>query len=653
MVGWWPMDFHVGPWLARPGTNSIIRRRHTYRVTPKAMDVLVCLAKRHGEPVSKAEIFQEVWADAFVSDDALTRCIGELRRAFHETAQQPSIIETVAKRGYRIVAPVSWDSGEESQAAKPGSAGLPELGVIGREISAGPAELASLPGVRTRRWVFAGLGFGILLLILTALMYVSLRGRFFGRAPSQIRSIAVLPLLNLSGDAGQDYFADGMTEALTSNLSKLAKLRVISRTSAMTYKGSRKPLQTIASELNVDALLEGSVWRSGRRVRIVAQLIDASTDAHLWTETYERDVEDVLRLQGEVAEAIVRQIKVAVTPEETARMAFGPRLKPEAYEAYLKGMFHLGKFTREGFEQGMPYLQQAVEKDPADPFAYASLALGYSIMGHDRFPDAFARAKAAARRSLELGGPLAEAYAALGMEELYSDWDLPSAGRDLQRALELKPNFAEALRNHSWYLRLCGRPRDGLTEMRRAEELEPLVALFPADLAWQYFEEGQLDAAMAAARRSIELNPKFSEGLAVAGWVLTAQGKLDEALAEHLKAASADAAWKWPLGRTYALIGRKDDARKIAAEIQRAPGPMEQWGLGVIYAALGETDEAFRWLDAARKSRFSWMPWIADFSRRNPDLFTPLRHDRRFEDLTRTIGITVAHRLPASNGLVE
>jgi TolB-like protein/DNA-binding winged helix-turn-helix (wHTH) protein len=622
------MDFHVGPWLARPGTNSIIRRGHTYRVTPKAMDLLVCLAKRRGEPVSKAEIFQEVWAGTFVSDDALTRCIGELRRAFHETAQQPSIIETVAKRGYRIVPPVTWDSGEESPVAEPGSAG--------------PAEPASLPGARTRRRVFAGLGFGILLLILTALMYGSLRGRFPGWASPQIRSIAVLPLLNLSGDAGQEYFADGMTEALTSNLSKLAKLRVISRTSAMTYKGSRKPLQTIARELNVDALLEGSVWRSGRRVRIVAQLIDASTDAHLWTETYERDVEDVLRLQGEVSEAIVRQIKVAITPEEYARMAYGPRIKPEAYEAYLKGMFHLGKFTPEGFEQGMPYLHQAVEKDPADPFAYASLALGYSIMGHDRFPDAFARAKAAAQRSLELGGPLAEAYAALGMEELYSDWDLPSAGRDLQRALELKPNFAEALRNRSWYLRLCGRSRDGLTEMKRAEELEPLVALFPADLAWQYFEEGQLDAAMAAARRCIELNPKFSEGLAVAGWVLTAQGKLDEALAEHLKAASADAAWKWPLGRTYALIGRKDDARKIAAEMQRAPGPMEQWGLGVIYAALDETDEAFRWLDAARKSRFSWMPWIADFSRRNPDLFTPLRRDRRFEDLTRRIGITVA-----------
>jgi TolB-like protein/Flp pilus assembly protein TadD len=635
------------------------------------MDLLACLAKRRGAVVSKADIFQEVWAGTFVSDDALTRCIGELRRVFQETAQQPAIIETVARRGYRIVAPVTWDGGENTPPGAeravlvgrtPWSAAGPLAGpwqakppvppnqpipagaesvasvATSPESSAGVAEPVVQPAARMRRWVIAA-GVGVLVTIAAALVYSPLRVRLFGWTSPRIRSIAVLPLLNLSGDAGQEYFADGMTEVLTSNLSKLGRLRVISRTSAMTYKGSRKPLQTIAGELNVDALVEGSVLRSGRRVRIVVQLIDASTDAHLWTQTYERDFEDVLSLEAEMAEAIVREMKVAVTPEDNARLAYRPRIKPDAYEAYLKGMSHLNKFTPEGFEQGISYLQQAVAKDPADPFAYAALALGYSIMGHDRFPDAFVRAKAAAQRSLELGGPLAEAYAALGMEELYSDWDLPSAGRDLERALELKPNFAEARRNYSWYLRLLGRTQDGLAEMKRAEELEPLVPLFPADLAWQYFEEGQLDAAMAEARKSIELNPNFSEGLAVAGWVLAERGRYDEALGEHLKAASADAAWKWPLGRTYALMGRKDDARRIAAELASAPGAMEQWGLAVVYAALGEKDEAFRWLDAARKSRFSWMPWVFDFSRRNSDLFTPLRDDQRFENLIRRIGI--------------
>ena len=608
------MDFRVGPWLVRPRLNSLVRGGQACHVTPKAMEVLVCLAKREGEVVGKDEIFQEVWAGTFVSDDSLTRCIGELRRAFRDTAREPAVIETIAKRGYRILAPVAWDDG--------GTAPGPDA-----------APTAGAP-LWKRRWRVAG---GVFILALAILLLLN-AGRLRRGAPV-IRSVAVLPLLNLSGDPEQEYFSDGMTDALTADLAKLRSLRVISRTSAMSYKGTRKPVPAIARELNVDALVEGSVMRAGERVRITVQLIQASTDTHLWAATYERDVRDALRLQGEVAQAIAREIGVAVTPAERARLAARPPVKPEAYEAYLKGMFHLNKFTVEGFGRGMAHLQQAVEKDPADSFAYGALALGYSIMGHDRFPDAFARAKAAARKSLELGGPLAEAHAALGMEELYSAWNLSSAGQELGRALELNPNFAEAHRHYSWYLRLLGRYEEGLAEMKRAEELEPLVPLFPADLAWQYFEQGQVDAASAAARRSLELNPSFAEGLAVAGWIYTQRGMYDQALAAHQKAAGADPAWKWPLGRTYALLGRKDEARKIAAEMAKQPGPMEQWGLAVIYAALGEKDQAFRWLEAAYKSRFSWMPWIADFSRLEVDLFTPLRGDPRFGDLTRRIGV--------------
>jgi TolB-like protein/DNA-binding winged helix-turn-helix (wHTH) protein len=614
------MDFQMGPWLVRPSANSVLRHGRTWHVTAKSMDVLVCLARRGGEVVPKAEIFQEVWKEVFVSDDALTRCIGELRRIFQQAAEEPAVIETVAKRGYRIAAPVSWDRPERAPHPDPAPA----------EKLAEPI----IPRPRQRRWwPLAALALGLLAAAATTLWR---RPRW---GPPRIRSIAVLPLLNLSGDPAQEYFADGMTEVLTSNLSKLKNLGVISRTSAMTYKGTRKPVRVIARELGVDALVEGSVLRSGTRIRIVAQLIDASADAHLWSRTFEREFEDVLPLQAEVAEAIVREIHSAVTPEDRVRLAYRPRIDPEAYDAYLKGMFHLNKFTPEGFERGISYLQQAVDKNPADPFAYAALALGYSIVGHDRFPDAFVRAKSAAQKSLELGGPLAEAYAALGMEELYSDWDVVRAGPDLERALELKPNFAEARRNYSWYLRLLGRPRQALAEMKQAGELEPLVPLFAADLAWQYFEEGQLDAAMTEAQKSIELNPAFSEGLAVAGWVLAERGRLDEALKVHMQAAAADRSWRWPLGQTLARMGRKDDALRIAAEIATAPGPMDQWGLAVICAALGDRDESLRWLEAARKSRFSWMPWVLDFSRRAADLFTPLRQDRRFEGLIRAIGV--------------
>lgn len=458
----------------------------------------------------------------------------------------------------------------------------------------------------------------------------------------RIRSIAVLPMVNLSSDAAQEYFADGMTDTLTSDLAELGGLRVISRTSAMTYKGSRNSSSEIASRLKVDALVEGSVLRSGSRVRVVAQLIDASTDTHLWSRTYERDLQDVLRMQSDLALAIAREIHVAATPEQKARLVGRRSVKPEAYEAYLKGMFHLYKFTPEGFSLGISYLRQAIEKDPADASAYAALGLGYAIMAHDGFPDEFAQAKAAARKSIELGGPVPEAYAALGMVELYFDWDFAAGGRDLERALEVNPNLAEALRAHSWYLLLVGRGQEGLAEMRRAEELEPLVPIFPNDLAWQYLYEGASDAALAEAPKALELDPNFAQTLALEG-IIYLDKKMDrEALAAHEKAA-ADPAWRWALARTYARLGQTDRARKMASEIARKPSPLDQWGLAAIYTELDDKDEAFRRLEEAYKSRFSWLPW--DHVPRPPgaalanDLFTPLRADPRFQDLGRRIGV--------------
>jgi TolB-like protein/DNA-binding winged helix-turn-helix (wHTH) protein len=631
------MELRIGLWVAYPDRNCLVREGETVRVTPKSMDLLVYLARRYPEVVPKADIFREVWAGTFVSDDALTRCVGELRRAFGETGQQPGVLETVPKRGYRIVVPVTWIDGAGTPAITeptPPTAAELDPGTAG----AAPATAVSNFQVRFRKLSLTAI-MVLLLGAAVAALYAPVRNSLAGRKSPPFRSIAVLPLVNHSGDPTQEYFADGMTELLTSNLSKLDNLRVISRTSAMMYKGTRKPVRTIARELKVDALVEGSVLQSGRRIRVVAQLIDASTDAHLWTDTYERNFEDVLSLQAEIAEAIVREIGVVFTSEDAARLAYRPRIKPEAYDAYLKGMFQLNRFSAEGFNEGVADLRRAVEIDPGSPFAYAALALGYSIMGHDRYPEAFAQSGAAARRSLELGGPLAEAYCALGMEALYSQWDLAGAARNLRRALELKPNFAEARRDYSWYLRLVGRSKDGLAEMKRAKSLEPLVPLFPADLAWQYFEESQLDAAMQEAQESLKLDPDFSAALAVAGWVSWDRGKRDDALAMHLKAASRDPAWRWPLGRTYALLGRKSDARQVAAGLEKAPGPMDLWGLAVIYAALGERDEAFRWLEAARKARFSWMPWVADFSRRDYDLFTPLRSDARFAQVVQRIGI--------------
>ena len=453
-------------------------------------------------------------------------------------------------------------------------------------------------------------------------------------ASPRIESLAVLPLENLSGDPEQEYFADGMTEALITDLAQISSLRVISRTSAMRYKVTRKPLPDIARELNVDAVIEGSVQRAGDRVRITAQLIHAPTDRHLWAKSYERDLRDVLALQGEVAAAIAREIKVAVTPADQARLTRARPVNPEAYEAYLKGKFYLNKFTPEGFKKGLAYLQQAIEEDPANPLPYAGLALGYSLIGHEAVPDAFVRAKAAARKALELGETLGETQEALAEIKLYSEWDYVGAGQDLRRALELNPSLPEAHAHYAWYLLLVGRVDEALAEMRRAQEVDPLNPLWSAWLGWQYWEVGRLDEAIAEARKSLELNPDFPWGLYVLGAVYAQKGMYEEAITAHQKAAAVSSAVRWPLGHTYALAGRSEEARKVTAELKKQVTPMNAWGLAEVYTALGEKDEALRWLEAGFELRFSWMPWIGVL---RP--FEPLRGEPRFQELRRRMNL--------------
>ena len=311
-----------------------------------------------------------------------------------------------------------------------------------------------------KRWIVAIVGAAAMVVaaVLIARNVGGLRDRLLGPVgPPRIESLAVLPLENLMGDPQQEYFADGMTEELTTELSKIGALKVISRTSAMQYKGAKKPLPQIARELGVQGVVEGSVMREGNTVRITVQLIDAPTDKHLWAESYQREMHGVLTLTAEVARAIAGEIKVRVTPEEQVRLARARPVNPEAYEAYLKGKFYLNKMTPEGFEKGLAYMQQAIDKDPASPLPYAGLALSYSIIGHERDVHAFERARAAARKAEELGGePLAEMYAALGMIELLSDWDYAAAEKDLRRAMELDPSIGQAHRNYSWYLFLIG-----------------------------------------------------------------------------------------------------------------------------------------------------------------------------------------------------
>jgi TolB-like protein len=454
------------------------------------------------------------------------------------------------------------------------------------------------------------------------------------------KRVAVLPFENLTGDSEQAYLADGIHEALITDLSRLSGFsRVIARPSVLAYRKIEQPLAEIGRKLGVDTLVTGSVLRAAGKLRVTAHLIDAATEEQVWSDSYDREPRDVLSLQNEIVRAIAAKAKLVLTPAETARLASARPVSPEAYEAYLKGKFQLNKMSPEGFEKGLAYLNQAAEMDPSNPLPQAALALAYARIGHDRFPDYFTRARAAAAKAEALGGePLAEMYQALGMAKLYSDWDYAAAANDFRRAMELNPSLGDPHRDYSWYLHLTGHHTEALAEMKRAQELEPLTPLFAADRGWQLWWDGRNDEALSEARKSLEIDPKFAYGRSVVGYVLAEKGKFDEAIAEHRKAGEDDAMWRWCLTRTYALAGRNDEARKtLAAFLAQKPeatGAWDGWFLAETYAALGENDEAIRWLEACYRERQSFMPWIAQ----NP-AYAPLRADPRFQDLVRRMNV--------------
>ncbi len=452
----------------------------------------------------------------------------------------------------------------------------------------------------------------------------------------RIESLAVLPLENLSHDPEQDYFADGMTEALIADLGKISALRVISRTSVMRYKAAppQGGIREIAQQLNVDAVVEGSVLRAGDRVRITAQLIDAKTDRHLWAQSYERDLRDILALQSEVARAITEEIKVKVTPQEQARLARARPVNPEAYEAYLRGKFYLYQFTPQGIEKGLAYLQRAVDKDPGDPLAHAGLALGYSLIGsHSPAPpvDANPRAKAATLKAIELDETLAEAQAALAQDKLYNQWDWAGAEKGFRRALELNPSLPEAHAHYAWYLNLFGSQEEALAEMKRAHQVDPLTALWATWLGDLNWIVGENDKAIEYFQESLELDPDLPWTFHMLGFAYSAKGMHEEAIAAHRKAVAEVPGWKWSLGHAYAMAGRRAEARKIAAqlEVESQTKPVDAFGLVLLYTALGEKDEAIRWAEAAYKNRHPFTPWF-----KSP-LFKLLRSDSRFQDLLR------------------
>ena len=452
------------------------------------------------------------------------------------------------------------------------------------------------------------------------------------------QTIAVLPLENLTGDPDQEYFVSGMHEALIGSLSRIGSLHVTSRTSATHFRNSDMLLPDIARELGVGKLIAGSVARTGNHVRITLQLINAVTDENMWAETYDRDLTDVLALQGEVARTVAREIQVQLTPQEETRLSDIRQVDPEVFELYLKGMYHLGNSfvdnlttsTPENFNtRGLEYLRQAVDRNPADALAWAGLAFGYTTLGHSYVmpPDAWRKARAAAERALKLDPMLAEAHAAMADVKLYYLWDWAGAEKSFLRANELNPSLALNHYHYAWYLALFGRMEQAIVEHKRARDLDPFFPLHTAWLGGLYWIEGNFEDARDEALKSLEILPGFPHGLYVLGLAYRQMGQFDQAIEAHRQLAEIAPQWKYALAVTYAVAGTKDKAVEIAEQIKSGDvTSFEANGLSILYGALGDMDEAYRWLDF--EPPHAWLPWI----RVQPNE-APLRQDPRYEQI--------------------
>lgn len=466
--------------------------------------------------------------------------------------------------------------------------------------------------------------------------------RFVGKIDSdspKIKSLAVLPLEDLSPEAEREYFADGLTEALITILAKIGDLRVVSRTSAMQYKGVHKPLREIARELDVDIVVEGTVLRVGRRVRITAQLIDAAKESHLWAESYERDLRDVLALQSDIAQSIAREIQIKLTPQERAQLGDTRTVDPDAYEAYLKGRFYWNKRSGEGLSKGAECFRHAIEKDPHYAAAYAGLADCASSAGWFGFlspEEAFAKGRLIARKALEIDRSLGEAHASLGWALTHYDYDFVAAEREHERAIELSPRYATA---HQWFAMTLipqGRFDEAFSELKRAMRLDPLSPVIHASLSWAYYCAHLYDKAVEQARSTLDLDARFPPTWYALGLASMLNRETESGIAAFQKGvefSSEGSAYVTGLGWSLAKAGRIKDARAVLDQVlrERASGKYFMAAqIAMIYAELQEKDEALHWLEEASRERSAWMVYLKTDAR-----YDPLRSDPRFCELTR------------------
>jgi TolB-like protein/DNA-binding winged helix-turn-helix (wHTH) protein/Flp pilus assembly protein TadD len=614
--------------------SSELRKRGVkLRLQGQPMQVLAILLQSAGNLVTREELSSQLWpADTFVDfDHSLHNAIGRIREVLGDSAEIPRYIETLPRRGYRFIAPV-----EEVQAPRI----LAVNGYKTRE--AAPV----VPPTARQSKARAALGLTLLILAATgsALWLARAVSRPTSAAP-RLRSIAVLPLENLSGDPSQEYFADGMTEELITDLAKLSALRVISRTSVMKYKGTKKGLPEIAKELNVDGVVEGSVMRSGNRVRITAQLLHAPTDKHLWADAYERDLGDVLKLQSEVAQAIAKQVRAQLTPQQEAHLRAARTVNPEAYEAYLRGRYYLSnQFTMaEPLNMAKNYFEESIRKDPGFALAYSGLADSYvylAFFGRGKLPPdrAYRSAKEALGKALELDDSIGEAHDTLGLLSWRFEWNWDAAEREFNHAIALAPSYSCAHEDHAEYLSFMGRRADALAEIAKSNELDPGPSSAMTE-SGAYYQLRDFESLVETSRRGVASYPNEWVEHNNLGVGFEGTGKRLEAISEYQKAiemSNGDQDATASLAHAFAVIGRRSEAEKILRDFERKSKStyVSPYAIATIYAGLGEKDKAFELLERAYQERSLDLSWHLKADLRIDNL----RSDPRFQDLARRVG---------------
>jgi TolB-like protein/DNA-binding winged helix-turn-helix (wHTH) protein/cytochrome c-type biogenesis protein CcmH/NrfG len=620
-----------GPFEVDSRTGELFKNGRKLRLQEQPFRVLQMLVERPGELITRDELRDRLWPkDTFVDfDHGLNAAVNRLRERLGDVSDRPQYIETLPRRGYRFVAPV-----EPAADARTIPEQAPE--------TSGQPEPVSLKPRRRIFAIAAGLVSLILAAFLLAFFAAPLRDRLLPPRPTAIHSLAVLPLENLSGDPSQEYFADGMTDELITDLAKIQSLRVISRTSVMLYKGVRKTAPEIGRELDVDALIEGSVVRSGGVVRITAQLIRVRDDRHLWAESYERNVRDVVALQNEIAGAIARQVRAQLTPSERQGLAGARQVNPDAYQAYLKARYFFSQRRGQaGGSKGVEYAQKAVELDPGYAAGYAALAEAYvnaSYLGDAPPAEYMPLAEQAARKALELDPSLGSAHVALGMIALTYRWDWNGAERELKEAIRLDPNNADAHLVYANHLAAVGRLDEAIREIRRAQRLDPLSLWVNRDVGRMLFFARRYDEAIQQLNKTAEMHPDSPAIYIWTSAVYHKKGASDRAVAmelKHLRNIGVSTASLAILKRAYTSSGEREFWRQVVGQQGNSgKNAIGSYPMAVACSLAGENNHAFDWLEKAFAERSVWLTWI----RVDPEM-DDLRADPRFANIVRRMNL--------------